>query len=64
LIIRASLKIDRKKFGKTLVEAIYLGYLVMFILLAELACTLIPAIAVPVVLLGTFSAFWNCLGFR
>ena len=39
---------------KTLVEAILLVFLVMFVFLQNLRATLIPAIAVPVVLLGTF----------
>ncbi len=39
---------------KTLVEAMLLVTLVMFIFLQNLRATLIPAIAVPVVLLGTF----------
>ncbi|WP_136163785.1 efflux RND transporter permease subunit [Sphingomonas flavalba] len=39
---------------KTLVEAIILVVLVMFVFLQSWRATLIPAIAVPVVLLGTF----------
>ena len=39
---------------KTLVEAIVLVVLIMFLFLQNLRTTLIPAIAVPVVLLGTF----------
>ena len=39
---------------KTLIEAIVLVFLVMFIFLQNLRATLIPTIAVPVVLLGTF----------
>jgi multidrug efflux pump len=39
---------------KTLVEAIFLVILVMFVFLQNWRTTLIPAIAVPVVLLGTF----------
>ena len=39
---------------KTLVEAIFLVVAVMFVFLQEWRTTLIPAIAVPVVLLGTF----------
>lgn len=39
---------------KTLVEAIVLVFLVMFLFLQNLRATLIPTIAVPVVLLGTF----------
>ncbi len=39
---------------KTLVEAIILVFLVMFLFLQNFRATLIPTIAVPVVLLGTF----------
>jgi len=39
---------------KTLIEAIVLVFLVMYIFLQNLRATLIPTIAVPVVLLGTF----------
>jgi multidrug efflux pump len=39
---------------KTLVEAVALVFLVMFLFLQNLRATLIPTIAVPVVLLGTF----------
>ncbi len=39
---------------KTLLEAIVLVFLVMFLFLQNLRATLIPTIAVPVVLLGTF----------
>ncbi|MDR2208364.1 MAG: efflux RND transporter permease subunit [Azoarcus sp.] len=38
----------------TLVEAIFLVFLVMFLFLENFRATLIPTIAVPVVLLGTF----------
>ncbi|MDD6088191.1 MAG: efflux RND transporter permease subunit [Desulfovibrionaceae bacterium] len=40
---------------KTLVEAIVLVFIVMFIFLQNFRATLIPTIAVPVVLLGTFA---------
>ncbi len=40
---------------KTLFEAILLVFLVMWLFLGSLRATLIPTIAVPVVLLGTFS---------
>lgn len=46
----------------TLIEAIILVVLVMFLFLKNFRATLIPAIAVPVVLLGTF-AILNILGF-
>ena len=38
----------------TLIEAIFLVFLVMFLFLENIRATLIPTIAVPVVLLGTF----------
>jgi multidrug efflux pump len=40
---------------KTLVEAILLVFLVMYLFLQNLRVTLIPTVAVPVVLLGTFA---------
>jgi multidrug efflux pump len=42
---------------KTLIEAIILVVLVIFVFLQSWRATLIPAIAVPVVLLGTFGVF-------
>ena len=39
---------------RTLIEAIVLVFLVMFLFLQDIRATLIPTIAVPVVLLGTF----------
>ena len=42
----------------TLVEAIVLVVIVMFVFLQSWRATLIPAIAVPVVLLGTFGVLW------
>ncbi len=47
---------------KTLLEAIVLVVLVMFLFLKSFRATLIPAIAVPVVLLGTF-AILNIFGY-
>ena len=47
---------------KTLVEAIVLVILVMFLFLKSFRATIIPAIAVPVVLLGTF-AILNIFGY-
>jgi multidrug efflux pump len=41
---------------KTLVEAIILVFLVMYLFLQDIRATIIPTIAVPVVLLGTFGA--------
>lgn len=39
---------------KTLIEAIILVFIVMYVFLQNIRATLIPALAVPVVLLGTF----------
>ncbi|HRP95613.1 MAG TPA: efflux RND transporter permease subunit [Rhodocyclaceae bacterium] len=39
---------------QTLVEAVFLVFLVMFLFLQNIRATLIPTIAIPVVLLGTF----------
>ncbi len=43
---------------KTLYEAIILVFLVMFLFLGSFRATLIPTIAVPVVILGTFAVIW------
>jgi len=51
-----------KEVIKTLAEAILLVFLVMFLFLQNLRATLIPTIAVPVVLLGTFGVL-AALGF-
>ncbi|MCE5267067.1 MAG: efflux RND transporter permease subunit, partial [Planctomycetaceae bacterium] len=40
---------------KTLVEAVILVFLVMFLFMGNIRATMIPTIAVPVVLLGTFA---------
>lgn len=58
LFIKASIN----EVIKTLIEAIVLVVLVMFLFLKSIRATLIPAIAVPVVILGTF-AILNILGF-
>ena len=47
-------KISIDEVVQTLIEAIVLVFLVMFLFLGNIRATLIPAIAVPVVLLGTF----------
>ncbi|MCV2216966.1 efflux RND transporter permease subunit [Thauera sp. Sel9] len=47
-------KISIQEVVKTLVEAVVLVFLVMYLFLQNLRATLIPTIAVPVVLLGTF----------
>jgi multidrug efflux pump len=47
-------KISIEEVVQTLIEAILLVFLVMFLFLQNFRATLIPTIAVPVVLLGTF----------
>ncbi len=56
--VRASIK----EVVKTLVEAVGLVFLVMYVFLQNVRATLIPTIAVPVVLLGTFGIL-AALGF-
>ena len=48
-------KISINEVVKTLVEAIVLVFIVMYLFLQNFRATLIPTIAVPVVLLGTFA---------
>uniref|UniRef100_A0A8H9YKL5 Efflux pump membrane transporter n=1 Tax=Pseudomonas tritici TaxID=2745518 RepID=A0A8H9YKL5_9PSED len=55
-------KISIHEVIKTLFEAIVLVFLVMYLFLQNLRATLIPTIAVPVVLLGTF-AILSAFGF-
>ena len=50
----AFIKLSVEEVVKTLAEAIVLVVIVMFVFLQSWRATLIPAIAVPVVLLGTF----------
>ena len=45
---------------KTLIEAIALVFLVMYLFLQNFRATLIPTIAVPVVLMGTFAVLYTC----
>ncbi|MEQ9862385.1 multidrug efflux RND transporter permease AcrD [Pectobacterium cacticida] len=45
---------------KTLFEAVLLVFLVMYLFLQNFRATLIPTIAVPVVLLGTFAVLYLC----
>jgi multidrug efflux pump len=47
-------KLSIEEVVKTLVEAIALVFIVMFVFLQNFRATLIPTLAVPVVLLGTF----------
>lgn len=53
---------SRREVVKTLYEAILLVVLVMFIFLQDWRATLIPAITIPVSLIGTF-AFMKAFGF-
>jgi HAE1 family hydrophobic/amphiphilic exporter-1 len=55
-------KVAIEEVIKTLLEAILLVFLVMWLFLGNIRATLIPTIAVPVVLLGTF-AILNFFGF-
>jgi hydrophobe/amphiphile efflux-1 (HAE1) family protein len=48
-------KVAIKEVVKTLFEAIFLVFLVMYLFLGSFRATLIPTLAVPVVLLGTFA---------
>jgi len=52
----AFIRLSIEEVVKTLLEAIVLVVIVMFVFLQSWRATLIPAIAVPVVLLGTFGA--------
>ncbi|MFX4489909.1 efflux RND transporter permease subunit, partial [Acinetobacter baumannii] len=56
------IKLSVEEVVWTLIEAIILVVLVMFLFLQNWRATLIPTIAVPVVLLGTFAVF-AALGF-
>ncbi|MDD5629549.1 MAG: efflux RND transporter permease subunit [Elusimicrobia bacterium] len=49
------IRVAIKEVVKTLLEAIVLVFLVMWLFLGNIRATLIPTIAVPVVLLGTFA---------
>jgi multidrug efflux pump len=55
-------KLSIEEVFKTLIEGIVLVFLVMYLFLQNLRATLIPTIAVPVVLLGTF-AIMSAVGF-
>src|SRR6476660_9737250 len=56
------IKLSVEEVAKTLFEAILLVVLVMFVFLQSWRATLIPFVAVPVVLLGTFAILY-ALGF-
>jgi HAE1 family hydrophobic/amphiphilic exporter-1 len=47
---------------RTLIEAIFLVFLIMYLFLGNMRATLVPTIAVPVVILGTFGVL-GALGF-
>jgi len=49
-------KVAIKEVVKTLFEAILLVFLVMYLFLGNIRATLIPTLAVPIVILGTFGA--------
>jgi len=54
----AFIKLSIREVTKTLVEAIILVVIVMFVFLQSWRATLVPAIAVPVVLLGTIAVLF------
>ena len=54
----AFIQLSIEEVVKTLVEAILLVVIVMFVFLQSWRATLVPMIAVPVVLLGTFAVFY------
>jgi multidrug efflux pump len=58
----AFIRLSVEEVVKTLIEAIILVVIVMFVFLQSWRATLIPTIAVPVVLLGTFAVLY-VLGF-
>ncbi|KAB0671431.1 efflux RND transporter permease subunit [Oryzomonas sagensis] len=53
-------KISIEEVVKTLFEAVFLVFIIMFVFLQNIRATLIPTIAVPVVLLGTFGVLSAC----
>ncbi|EPF79901.1 efflux RND transporter permease subunit [Acinetobacter rudis] len=56
------IKLSIKSVVKTLIEAIILVFIVMFLFLQNWRATIIPTMAVPVVVLGTFTII-NMFGF-
>lgn len=54
----AFIRLSIEEVVQTLIEAIILVVIVMFVFLQSWRATLIPTIAVPVVLLGTFAIFY------
>jgi len=55
-------KLSIEKVIHTLIEAMVLVFIVMFLFLQNIRYTLIPALVVPVALMGTFATMW-LLGF-
>ena len=55
-------KLSIEEVVKTLIEAVFLVFFVMYLFLQNFRATLIPTIAVPVVLLGTFGVL-SAFGF-
>ncbi|GFE56288.1 efflux RND transporter permease subunit [Geobacter sp. AOG1] len=53
-------KISIEEVVHTLVEAVFLVFIIMFLFLQNIRATLIPTIAVPVVLLGTMGVLAAC----
>jgi len=53
-------KISIDEVVKTLIEAVFLVFIIMFLFLQNIRATLIPTIAVPVVLLGTMGVLAAC----
>ena len=53
-------KISIEEVVQTLAEAVLLVFLIMFLFLQNIRATLIPTIAVPVVLLGTLGVLYAC----
>ena len=49
-------KVSIEEVMRTLIEAVFLVFVIMFVFLQNIRATLIPTIAVPVVLLGTMGA--------
>lgn len=58
----AFVEVSIKKVVNTLVEAVILVFLVMFLFMQNIRVTLIPTLVVPIALLGTFSVMYG-LGF-
>jgi multidrug efflux pump len=54
------IKISIEEVVHTLIEAVFLVFIIMFIFLQNIRATLIPTVAVPVVLLGTMGVLAAC----